>query len=105
VASRAPALEVFGLEGTISLTGGELGGGEEGASLKLFQLATDRWADVAIEPEEPTRDLGVLHAVDCLCEGKPLLLTGELGRHLVDIMTGAARAAKTGCTVRMETSF
>jgi len=99
-ASRGPRLQIFGSEGTIAV------GGERGrALLELFQLKTGEWAEVQVPPEEPTRDLGVLHVVDCLREGQPLLLTGEHGRHLVEIMTRAPEAAAKGCTVQLATTF
>jgi predicted dehydrogenase len=99
-ASRGSRLQIFGSEGTISL------GGDRGRTLlELFETKTAEWTEVPLEPEAPTRDLGVLHVVDCLREGKPLLLTGEHGRHLVEIMTRAAESAKSGCTVQMATTF
>ncbi len=99
-AARGPRLQIFGSEGTISL-----GGARGGTLLELFASKTGEWSEVTLEPEEPTRDLGVLHTVDCLREGAPLLLTGEHGRHLVEIMTTAPGAAASGSTVRMETTF
>lgn len=99
-AARGPRMQIFGSEGTISL-GGERGG----TLLEMYQSKTREWVEVPVEPEEPTRDLGVLHVVDCLREGKPLLLTAEHGRHLVEIMTRAPEAAEKGCTIRLETTF
>jgi predicted dehydrogenase len=100
LAYRGPRMQIFGSEGTISV-----GGARTGAQVELFREKTGDWADVDVEPEEATRDLGVLHVVDCLREGKPLLLTGEHGRHLVEIMTTAPAAAREGRTVAMKTTF
>lgn len=99
-ASRGPRMQIFGSEGTIAVSG------DRGRTVvELFQLKTGAWAEVPVEPEEPTRDLGVLHTVDCLREDKPLLLTGEHGRHLVEIMARAPEAAQKGCTLQMATTF
>jgi predicted dehydrogenase len=43
--------------------------------------------------------------VDCLREGQPLVLTGERGRHLVEVLAAAPEAAKTGRTIEIASRF
>lgn len=99
-ATLAPHLEIHGSEGTISLVG-EAGGN----ALRLYRSATREWTEVDVPPAPPVRDLGVLHLVDCLLEGKDLVLTGERGRHLVEVMAKAPLAAAEGRTLELETTF
>ena len=72
---------------------------------ELYQADCKEWREIAVEPAPPCRDLGVLHMVDSLREGTPLILTGEHGRHLVEVMAKAPEAARKGRTVQIETSF
>lgn len=100
-ASLGPRLEIYGSEGTISV----IGRGGADASLHLYRSSIKEWAEVEVPAAPPVRDLGVLHLVDCLLEGRDLVLTGEHGRHLVEIMTKAPQAAEEGRTLTLQTSF
>jgi len=99
LASAAPFCEIYGSAGTLSLSrqGGEI-------VIRHFREGED-WREVPVEAPPPTKDLGVWHMVGCLREGQPLLLTGELGRHLVEVMTQAPVAAAEGRAIAMETAF
>ena len=99
-AALGPRLEIYGSDGTISLTGV----GAE-SSLQLYRSATGEWKTVEVPAAPPVRDLGTLHVVDCLREGTNLVLTGERGRHLVDVMTRAPEAAAEGRTLELTTTF
>ena len=101
MASMGPRMEIYGSEGTIAVSG--LRG--EGSPLHLYRLETMEWSQPEVPSSPPVRDLGVLHMVDCLLEDKPLELTGEHGRHLVEIMAKAPQAAKEGRTIELETTF
>ena len=101
MASMGPRMEIYGSEGTIAVSG--LRG--EGSPLHLYRLETMEWSQPEVPSSPPVRDLGVLHMVDCLLEDKPLELTGEHGRHLVEIMTIAPQAVKEGRTIELETTF
>jgi predicted dehydrogenase len=105
-ASRGPRLELHGSAGTLSLVSPPPGSGAgAGPLLQLFETGRGGWREVDVPPAPPCRDLGVLHAVDCLREGTPLALTAEQGRHLVEVMTRAPEAARTGRTLDLSTTF
>lgn len=100
-ASLGPRLEIHGSEGTLAISGRA----PATSTLQLYQSKDKEWREVEVPPTPPVRDLGTLHLVDCLREGQPLVLTGERGRHLLDVMTKAPLAAKDGRTVDTETTF
>ncbi len=101
-ASLAPRLEIYGSEGTIALMDTRA---DEPPDLRLYQSKSKSWTPIEVPPTPPVRDLGVLHLVDAILENKPHLLTGEHGRHLLEIMTQAPLAAAAGRTVTLETTF
>lgn len=98
-ATQAPHLELHGSAGTISLhrRGAEV-------TVQLYRAETQAWTDVPF-PAPAARDLGVLHAVECLRGEGELVLTGERGRHLVEIMVAAPQAAAAGTTLPLTTAF
>lgn len=99
-ASLSPRLEIYGSEGTISLTGRP----PEGEALQVYRSSTGEWTTVEV-PRPALRDLGVLHMVDCLLEGRELVLSGERGRHLVEVMVRAPESAATGRALEIQTTF
>lgn len=101
-ASLAPRLEIYGSEGTLAVLETR---SDEPPDLRLYQSKTKSWTQVEVPPTPPVKDLGVLHLVDAIREGRPHLLTGEHGRHLLEIMTRAPVAAQEGRTVELETLF
>lgn len=102
-ATQSPRTEIHGADGTIAEV--VVPGTKGQTRLELYQSARGEWRPVEVEPAPPCRDLGVLHMVDCLREGSPLLLTGEHGRHLVEVMAKAPQAAALGRTLPIETTF
>jgi predicted dehydrogenase len=99
-ASLGPRLEIHGTEGTLAVTGTP-----QAPELQLYRTRMGEWQKVEVPAAPPIRDLGVLHMVDTLREGSELILTGERGRHLVEVMDKAPIAAAEGRTLEMETSF
>ena len=99
-ATLSPRLEIHGTEGTLAVVGSP-----PTSVLKLYQTAKNVWRDVDVPEAPPVRDLGVLHLVDCLREGRDLVLTSERGRHLVEVLSAATRAAEAGQTLEMATTF
>lgn len=99
-ATLGPRLEIYGSDGVLAIAG-------QGATsaLQRYSPASKAWATVDVPETPPVRDLGVLHMVDCLLTGQPLILTGERGRHLVEVLTKAPIAAQEGRTLTMETVF
>jgi len=102
-ASLAPHLEIFGSEGTLAVTMNRSNGRE--IILHHYSAQSKEWRVVDVPPTPPVRDLGVLHMVDCLLEGREPILSGDHGRHLVEIMTKAPVAAQEGRTLELETIF
>lgn len=99
--SLSPRLEIHGSDGTLTV----VGRGPGNQTLQLYQTTAKEWREVEVPPAPPVRDLGTLHLVTCLREEQPLILTGERGRHLLDVMTKATVAAREGRTVETETTF
>jgi predicted dehydrogenase len=102
-ASKSPRMEIHGTEGTLSVVG--QGTAPREPAVFLYRTATDSWEEIDVPPSPPLRDLGVLHMVECLREEKPLVLTGERGRHLVEVMAKAPLAAAESRTLDVETTF
>jgi predicted dehydrogenase len=100
-ATLAPQLEIYGSDGTVSV----VGEGATKAQLKLYESAKKEWREVPVPPAPPVRDLGSLNLVEALRDEAKLVLTGERGRHLVEIMSGALVAATTGATVELSTTI
>lgn len=103
-ASMAPRLEIFGSDGTLAVVMQMVEGRLE-THLHLYRAEEKSWHEVEMEPASPVRDLGVLHLVESMLAGEPHLLTGEHGRHLVEIMTLAPVAAQEGRAVEIESRF
>ncbi len=124
VASLAPAYEVFGSEGTILLNA------PEGAYLRFsaggvlqrpgyqqeelgWSIATATSGHIARPIREtyagsgPTdpRLSSLAHLVQCLHQGKQPEPNAVFARHVLDIMVCAARAAATGQTQELSTTF
>lgn len=99
-ATLGPRLEIYGAEGVIALTGRP-----PKWSVQLYELKTKEWREIETPERGPVRDLGVQSLVDCLREDRPLKLTGERGRHLVEIMAKAPEAARLGQTLELTTTF
>ena len=100
-ATLGPSLEIHGSEGTIAVV-------EKGyrlVGIQLYESSKQVWREVEYPAAPPCRDLGVLHLVDCLRDGEPLLLTGERGRHLLDVMIAATTSAAEGRTIEVTTRF
>ena len=102
-ASLSPRMEIHGTEGTLTVVARPDAPRE--SDLRLYRTATDSWEAVDVPPTPPVRDLGVLHVVEVLREGKPLILTAERGRHLVEVLAKAPEAAAQGRTLDVETTF
>ncbi len=115
-ASRAPKIEVFGREGTVSINDARnmrpgmpymevyrvdavpgIGGWIVPES-RVLTLAQQR-------VEELQRAILVDHLVDCLWEQRQPELSAEHARHALEIMLKVAESARTGQAVELTTSF
>jgi len=103
--SKAPQLELFGTEGTLSFVGYRAD-----PPIEIFVDDMARGVCGWIRPEgrlpQPTtRAMGVAHVVDCLLDGKELILTPEHARHVIEIMNKAQESAQQGRALELETTF
>lgn len=115
-AAVSPSLEVFGLEGTLNLS--EAFWATRGQpSLEVFRLniveGYEGWTTPSMTRLEEDiarfdslqRAILVSHLVDCLDDGKKPVLSAEHARHCLEIMLAANRAAATGTTMALTTTF
>ena len=86
--------------------------GVETAELKRLDdgtYATATWLPYVTETHaripEPHVYADILHAVDCIERGEHLLVSGEHGAHVVEIIEKGYLAAKTGVTQELESRF
>ena len=118
VADAAPTFDVFGTEGTIHVgapqaqmmqfSRGASYLGQSGwltptvfAGHRAQPLAAPGRGDGGETP--PHSSIG--HFVDCLAEDREPVPSGEIARHVLEIMVRAAEAARTGQTQSLETTF
>lgn len=99
-ATRAPHLELQGLRGTIAL------------DLLDVSAPVEVWRDGAWESVSvphalqsgPDHLLGIEHLVDCVTTGVQPILSAEHAIHVVEIVAAAARSAREGRTIALESS-
>ncbi len=102
-ASRAPQLEIFGLDGTIALDLLDVG-----APVEVFRPGHG-WGHVHLprtgRAAGPDHLLGVEHLVDCIREDRAPALSIAHALHVLEIVEKAGQAAATGGTLEIEYSF
>jgi predicted dehydrogenase len=99
--SRAPQLELFGLDGTIALNLLDVA-----APVEVF--SDGQWQQIEVPRQRaggPDHLLGIEHLVDCVATGSEPLVSVDHARHVIEIMEGAARAAADGRAVDLQTTF
>jgi len=107
---KTPDLEIYAEKGVIA----SVGGGPKGSDVNV-ELYRDypeegvrgwQQLDFANQPGPvyPIRVLGLAHAIECVLDGKPNVLTPERARHCVEIIEKAFIAARTGITQNLETT-
>jgi predicted dehydrogenase len=100
--SRAPQMELFGLEGTVSVNLLDVA-----APVETLVLG-EGWTSHAVPHERsggPDHLLGVEHLVDCVSSGARPIPSIEHAIHVVEIMEAAANSAAAGRVVDLETTF
>lgn len=100
--SRAPQMELFGLDGTIAVDLLDVSAPVE------TLLAGQVWQQHAIPHQRtagPDHLLGVEHLIDCLESGAAPIASIEHAIHVIEIMEAAATSARTGHAVQLETAF
>jgi predicted dehydrogenase len=106
-ATKAPPVEIHGLQGTIALDPIDVS-----APVALHRAGSG-WQEHAppfagVAPGRasgPDHYLGIEHLVDCIQAQRSPLLSIEHALHVVDVIETAARAAATGRTLELTSSF
>src|SRR5687767_8949680 len=100
--SRAPQMELFGLEGTVSVNLLDVSAPVEtlvrGEGWTSHDVAHERSAG-------PDHLLGVEHLVECLSSGTRPIPSIDHAIHVVEIMEAASRSAAAGRSFDLETTF
>ncbi|WP_336697719.1 Gfo/Idh/MocA family protein [Curtobacterium sp. USHLN213] len=102
VASRAPAGEIFGTDGTIALY--TRYGNERGPLVETHHRGSAGWVDPTtltdLDAHERMRELGraslVAHLLDALEYDEPLVADGSTAQQIVAVLEAAHRSAVTG---------
>jgi predicted dehydrogenase len=92
-ATRAPQLELMGLDGTIALNLLDV------SAPVAFLRAGDSWEEVTVphaRASGPDHLLGIEHLVDCLDTGTRPVLSAAHAIHVLEIVEQAARSAREG---------
>ena len=100
--SRAPQMELFGLEGTVSVNLLDVSAPVE------TLIRGEGWTSQTIPHERsagPDHLLGVEHLVECLANGTRPLASIDHAIHVVEIMDAATRSAAASRTFDLETTF
>jgi predicted dehydrogenase len=98
--SRAPQLELFGLDGTIALNLLDVA-----APVEVFR--DGQWEQMEVPHQRasgPDHLLGIEHLVDCVTTGSEPLVSVDHALHVVEIIEVAARSAAEGCAVELTTT-
>ncbi len=104
--SKAPMFEIFCERGAVSVDGNWYFGNSGTDVLRLDDGAG--WRNVPVP--EPLRtdgilESGILHAVEHLESGEPLVLTAEHATHVLEIMGAAHQSTETGESIEITTTF
>lgn len=100
--SRAPQMELFGLDGTISVDLLDV------SAPVATLLPGGGWHEHHLPHQRdagPDHLLGVEHLVDCITSGTRPIPSLDHAIHVIEIIEAAARSAAEGCTVVLTTSF
>jgi predicted dehydrogenase len=100
--SRAPQMELFGLEGTVSVNLLDVSAPVE------TLVVGEGWTSHTVPHERaagPDHLLGVEHLVECLSSGVRPIPSIDHAIHIVEIMEAATRSAAAGRAFDLETTF
>ena len=100
--SRAPQMELFGLDGTISVNLLDVAAPVEtllpGEGWRQHHLPHQRDAG-------PDHLLGVEHLVDCITSGAPPIPSIDHAIHVLEILEAAATSSRSGHAIEIQTTF
>jgi len=117
VGTRAPAMEIYGLEGSMTVNRPDADILPGQYPIELFRIDAGPGLSGWITPRTVGRSwlqdrqqvvqraTLVEHLVECLATGQPPIAGPEHARHVMEIMLTAQSAAEDGRTVTLETSF
>lgn len=98
---RAPAIEVYGSEGTIQMLGDDW----DPNGYELWQNKVGAWQIYdETDPGWPWTD-GLRHLVESIQRGTPPIITPEHGYHVLEIMLKAQEAGRDGQARVIESTF
>jgi predicted dehydrogenase len=101
--TRAPELEVFGLDGTIALNLIDVS-----APIEVLR-AGKGWETVQLprtgRDAGPDHLLGIEHLVDCIQHARTPVLSAQHAVHVIEILEKAAASAKLGEALAIESTF
>jgi predicted dehydrogenase len=101
VGSKAPQLELYGLNGTIAVDLLDV-------SAPVELLRGGQWQQVAVQHERekgPDHLLGVEHLVDCIEQGSNPLPSIDHAIHVLEVIEAAGRSAKNGRRIQLTTAI
>lgn len=98
---RTPALELYGLDGTIQMLGDDW----DPDGFELWQNSAGAWQLFKeTDPDWPWSD-GLRHLVECIRERKRPLVTPEHAYHVLEIMIKAQQSGRDGRARPMQSTF
>ena len=114
VGSRAPRMELYGLEGSLVVNRGDVGrppvevyrldaapglaGWISPQDYHIFPVGSDRFAELQ-------RGSLIEHLADCLDAGTAPVASGEHARHVLEVMLAAQQSAREGRAVEISSTF
>lgn len=114
VGSRAPRMELYGLEGTLLVNRGDtdrppvevyrldaapgLAGWIEPKDHNIFPVGSDRFAELA-------RGALIEHLADCVRDGTAPRASGRHARHVLEVMLAAQQSARDGRAIDVSSTF
>jgi predicted dehydrogenase len=108
VASRGPRMEFYGSDGALNVYG------RRESPIEVYTQRDDLGVRGWLSPEAP-RGLGglpawgladgVLHLAECILTDAEPVPSGEHARHVIELIVAAGRAAETGKTQTLRTTF
>lgn len=112
-ASKSPMFEVYGSMGAISVGREQWydGSGTSDVYTRDESESGERegWQNnVEPEPKVETAGIlesGILHALECLANGTPTVLSAAHATHVLEIMLAVSRAIETGETIEITSTF
>jgi predicted dehydrogenase len=108
-ATKAPWFELFAERGSVSVSAADWYNGNGPSDVYRRDGESAGWTNGVPTPNPIVTDdilaSGILHAVEHIESGAPLVLTPEHATHVLEIMTAALESAKTGETIELTTTF